>query len=157
MWAMRDTPFKGLTDALSASSDWASIDSAWRESEDLLASLRSVLPEGLAALVVQVRRGDPAKGIRGSQVTVIACHAAAAAKLRLALTDWPQTLRAQGWGIQHLKVTAQRVQDITPAYGLAGSRAPITARVRQELGALARDMPNAALQRALIKMSGRRT
>ncbi len=127
---MRNTPFKGLTEALSASSDWASIDSAWRESEDLLASLRTVLPENLAALVVQVRRGDPAKGI-------------------------PQTLRAQGWGIQHVKVIAQREQDIAPPRGPSEARTPITPRVRRELGSLAQEMPNAALQRALKKIASR--
>ena len=155
MWAMHDTPFKGLTDALSTSGDWASIASAWRESEGLMASLREGLPDALAALVMQVRRGDPAKGIRGSQVTVIARHAAAAAKLRLALADWPQTLRAQGWGIQHIKVIAQREQNIEPSRVPSSARAPITAEVRRDLGSLAQEMPNQALQRALRRMANR--
>ena len=112
------------------------------------------MPEPLAALVVQVRRGDPAKGIRGSQVTVVARHAAAA-KLRLALADWPQTLRTQGWGIQHLKITSERVQDISPPRGNIGARTPITATIRGSLGRLAQEMPNEALQRALRKMADR--
>ncbi|MBU3725304.1 MAG: hypothetical protein FGM18_07320 [Burkholderiaceae bacterium] len=153
---MRDTPFKGLTDALSSSADWAAVHSAWREAEDLMASLRQVLPATLSKLIVQVRRGDPVKGLRGSQVTVVAQHAAAAAKLRLALADWPQSLRSQGWGIQHIKVTALREQELSPSRQPISPRTPMSRQVREDFGRLAQQMPHEGLQRALKRIAGRR-
>lgn len=151
------TPFKSLADALSRSSDWAAIDSAWRDSEGLMAALAEHLPAALMAQVLQVRRGDPAKGIRGSQVTVVAKHAAAAAKLRLALADWESRLRAQGWGIQHVRVTTQPTQFLAATEKPKVSRAPIPAAAKQAMRTLSQEMPNEALRQALANISRKKT
>ncbi len=150
---MSKTPFKGLSEALRASAEWASIDRAWRDSEDLMASLRATVPAHLRALALQVRRDDPPRGIRGSQVTVVAMHAAAAAKLRLALADWPQMLRQQGWGIQHIRVTAQQEQTVAPVRAPHVRRPDVPGVIREEFERLAHDMPNERLRQALRRIA----
>ncbi|MFZ9346558.1 MAG: hypothetical protein ACO24A_05555, partial [Burkholderiaceae bacterium] len=111
---MDTNPLQHITRGLSRANDWAVLDHAWQESEGLHAALRGLVSVSLLAHVVQVRREDPPKGIRGSQLTVVAHNTAIAAKLRLALADSIPRLQATGWGIQHIRVVAQRIQDITP-------------------------------------------
>jgi hypothetical protein len=152
---MSPPSFKSLADALSRSPEWTAIDSAWRDSESLMAALAEQLPASLMAQVLQVRRGDPAKGIRGSQITVVARHASAAAKLRLALADWETHLRSAGWGIQHVRITAQPTQFLASNDKPKVTRAPIPASVKAAMGLLAQDMPNEALRQALAKISRR--
>jgi hypothetical protein len=150
---MSKTAFRGLGEALRTSADWAGIDRAWRDSEDLMASVQRAIPAPLASLVVQIRRDDPPRGIRGSQVTVIARHAAAAAKLKLALADWPTALRQEGWGIQHLKVIAQRAQSLQPPVSTVVARKKIPQAVLQQFRALSDDLKNEALRRALARIA----
>lgn len=150
---MSKTAFRGLGEALRTSADWAGIDRAWRDSEDLMVSVRRAIPASLASLVVQVRRDDPPKGIRGSQVTVIAQHAAAAAKLKLALADWPAALRQEGWGIQHLKVIAQRTQSLQSPTSTALARKKIPEAVLQQFRELSDHLTNEALRRALARIA----
>lgn len=150
---MSKTGFRGLGEALRTSADWAGIDRAWRDSEDLMASVQRAIPASLASLIVQVRRDDPARGIRGSQVTVIARHASAAAKLKLALADWPTALRQEGWGIQHLKVIAQRTQSLLPQAATALVRKKIPEAALQQFRELSDDLTNEALRRALARIA----
>ncbi len=150
---MSKTAFRGLGEALRTSADWAGIDRAWRDSEDLMASVRRAIPASLASLVVQVRRDDPPRGIRGSQVTVITRHAAAAAKLKLALADWPTALRQEGWGIQHLKVIAQRTQSLQPQTATVPARKKIPEATRQQFRELSDHLTNEALRRALARIA----
>ncbi len=150
---MSKTAFRGLGEALRTSADWAGIDRAWRDSEDLMASVRRAIPASLASLVVQVRRDDPPRGIRGSQVTVIARHAAAAAKLKLALADWPTALRQEGWGIQHLKVMAERTQSLQPPTATVPARKKIPEATRQQFRELSDHLTNEALRRALARIA----
>lgn len=154
---MSPSQFKSLADALSQSSDWAAIDSAWRDSEGLMAALSQHLSAQLLAQVVQVRRGDPAKGIRGSQVTVVAKNASAAAKLRLALAGWDAQLKAAGWGIQHVRITTQPTQFLAATDKPVVQRKPIPASTKQAMRSLAQDMPSEALRRALTKISRPKT
>lgn len=149
--------FKSLADALSQSSDWAAIDHAWRDCEGLMAALADQLSPALLAQVVQVRRGDPAKGIRGSQVTVVAKHAAAAAKLRMALADWEMVLQAKGWGIQHVRIATQPTQFLESKTKAAVKRVPIPAAAKQAMGSLAQEMPNEALRAALAAIARRQS
>ena len=150
---MSKTAFRGLGEALRTSADWAGIDRAWRDSEDLMASVQRAIPASLASLVVQIRRDDPPRGIRGSQVTVVTRHAAAAAKLKLALADWPTALRQEGWGIQHLKVIAQRAQSLQPPVSTVVARKKIPQAVLQQFRALSDDLKNEALRRALARIA----
>lgn len=146
-------PFKDLKQVLAGSPQWASLRRSWEESDSLQGLLTRKLPANLAAQVLQVRRSDPQKGLRGSQVTVVARTAAAAAKLRLALADWPQELQSQGWGIQSLAVTAQRIQTIDrPAHEVA-PRTPIPGEARQAMKNLASEVPSEALSKALARIS----
>ena len=153
---MSKTGFRGLGEALRTSADWAGIDRAWRDSEDLMASVQRAIPASLASLIVQVRRDDPARGIRGSQVTVIARHASAAAKLKLALADWPAALRQEGWGIQHLKIIAQRTQSLLPQAATPQTRKKIPESVRQQFRELSNNLTHEALRRALARIASPR-
>ena len=150
---MSKTAFRGLGEALRTSADWAGIDRAWRDSEDLMASVQRAIPAALASLVVQVRRDDPPRGIRGSQVTVIARHAAAAAKLKLVLAEWPTSLRQEGWGIQHLKVIAQRTQSLQPRESAAPAREKIPEAALKQFRELSDGLTNEALRRALARIA----
>lgn len=152
---MSQTAFKSLAAALAQSADWAPIDRAWRETEGLTEALRAQIPAQLFAQVVQVRRGDPSRGIRGSLVTVVAKNSAAAAKLRLALSDWDQSLRAAGWGIQHVKVAEARQQSITEERPKAAPREAIPTQAKAAFGALAKEIPNPALKSALTRLANR--
>lgn len=147
------TEFKSVATALSESPDWAPIDQAWRESEGLTDALRHHVPSPLFAQVLQVRRGDPLRGVRGSLVTVIAKNAAVAAKLRLALSDWDQALRAAGWGIQQVKVVEQRQQSLTDSPPPVKKRDPIPVDAAAALQSVAKDVPNEALRRALSRLA----
>ncbi len=150
---MPTLPFKDLKQVLAGSAQWASLRRSWEESDSLQGLLSNKLPANLAAQVLQVRRSDPQKGLRGSQITVVARTAAAAAKLRLALADWPQELQAKGWGIQSLAVTAQRIQNIErPAHEVA-PRSPIPGRTKQALKALSSEIPNEPLSKALARIA----
>ncbi len=149
------TAFKSLATALAQSADWAPIDRAWRETEGLTEALRAQVPAQLFAQVVQVRRGDPSRGIRGSLVTIVAKNSAAAAKLRLALSDWELTLRAAGWGIQEVKVVEARQQTITQERPTVAPRQPIPAQAKSALGALAKETSNPALKSALARLANR--
>lgn len=153
---MAANPLQHITTGLSRANEWAVVDHAWQESEGLRAALQDLVSESLLAHVIQVRREDPPKGIRGSQLTIVAQTTAIAAKLRLALSDATPRLQATGWGIQHIRVVAQRIQDITPVAGPLGPpRADIPAHAKQALGALARSTDNEALRRALTRISQR--
>ncbi|WVN41639.1 hypothetical protein AOB54_09215 [beta proteobacterium MWH-UniP1] len=149
------TAFKSLTAALTQSTDWAPIDRAWQETEGLTEALRAHIPAALFAQVTQVRRGDPSRGIRGSLLTVVAKNSAAAAKLRLALSDWDQTLRAAGWGIQQIKVVEARQQPLGTTPQPTVKRDPIPAQAKTAFGALAQEMPNQALKSALSRLAKR--
>lgn len=149
-------PFKDLKQVLAGSPQWASLRRSWEESESLQSLLLNKLPPGLAAQVLQVRRSDPQKGVRGSQVTVVARTAAAAAKLRLALAEWPQELQSQGWGIQSLAVTAQRIQNIDRPAHEAAPRSPIPGETKKIFEQLSSETPNEALRNALAHIGKRR-
>ncbi len=153
MWGMKPSSFKDLKQALSGSSEWASLRRAWEESDSLLGLLKNKLPATLAAQVTQIRRSDPDKGIRGSQITVVARTSAAAAKLRLALADWPKELQTQGWGVQKLSVTAQRIQDIDPPAHTLKPRQPIPPQAKQAFTNLSSEIPNEALRKALSRIA----
>ncbi|MFZ9346540.1 MAG: hypothetical protein ACO24A_05465, partial [Burkholderiaceae bacterium] len=57
---------------------------------------------------------------------------------------------------QHIRVVAQRIQDITPvAAPPAPRRTDIPAHAKEALGALARSTDNEALRRALTRISQR--
>lgn len=154
---MTPNSFKHLASSLFQAGDWAAVDRAWHEQEGLRAALERALPQPLFGHVVQLRRGDPPKGIRGSQLTVVARNAAVAAKLRLALADCTDHLRACGWGIQHVRVTTQRAQDIAPDLAPFGPpRMPIPESAKGALEALAEGMENSALRSALLRISRRK-
>lgn len=145
--------FKDLKQALAGSSEWASLRRAWEESDSLLGLLGEKLPAALFAQVAQVRRSDPEKGVRGSQVTVVARTSAAAAKLRLALADWAAELQAKGWGVQKIAVTAQRIQDIGPPAHHVDPRAPIPSRAKKAFDNLSSEISNEALRKALSRIA----
>jgi hypothetical protein len=84
---------------------------------------------------------------------VVARHAAAAAKLKLALADWPTALRQEGWGIQHLKVIAQRTQSLQPPASTLVARKKIPQAALQQFRALSDDLTNEALRRALARIA----
>ena len=150
---MKASSFKDLQQALSGSSDWASLRRSWDESEQLLGLIAQVLPAQLVSQVAQIRRSDPSKGVRGSQVTVVARTSAAAAKLRLALADWPVTLRARGWGIQTVTVTAERAQAIGPTTHTPQPREPIPENAKVEFNRLSSEISNDALRKALSRIA----
>jgi len=147
------TAFKSVAAALAQSADWAPIDRAWRETEGLTEALRAQIPAQLFAQVVQVRRGDPSRGIRGSLVTIVAKNAAAAAKLRLALSDWELTLRAAGWGIQEVKVVEARQH--TQERPQVAPRQPIPVQAKAAFGTLAKETSHPALKSALARLANR--
>jgi hypothetical protein len=150
---MTASSFKDLKQALAGSSEWASLRRAWEESDKLLGLLRAKLPANLFAQVAQIRRSDPEKGVRGSQLTVVASTAAAAAKLRLALADWPTELQSKGWGVQKLAITAQRVQDIRPPIHNVAPRAPIPTQTKQDFNSLSSEVSNEPLRKALSRIA----
>jgi hypothetical protein len=152
---MSRTPFTDLSTALVRSADWSTIRRAWDDSEGLLAALMQRVPAGLARQVMQVRRSDPAKGIRGSQVVVVARSTAAAAKLRLQLADWDNELRAAGWGVSEVVITACRHQSIHVEVVPGAARAPIPPSVRTQLLGLAADLPDGPLHEALHRLASR--
>jgi hypothetical protein len=154
---MSPNAFKPLAVALSQSPDWAPIDRAWRETEGLTEALKAQLPGPLFAQVVQVRRGDPTQGIRGSLVTVIAKNAAAAAKLRLALADWDRVLRATGWGIAQIKIVEQRQQGLGLPEKTIVHRGPIPEQAKAAFRSLAVETQNEALRSALARLANRVT
>jgi hypothetical protein len=145
--------FKDLKQVLAGSAEWASLRRAWEESDSLLGLLGEKLPATLFAQVAQVRRSDPEKGVRGSQVTVVARTSAAAAKLRLALADWPAELQAKGLGVQKIAVTAQRIQDIGPPAHHVDPRAPIPSQTKKAFDSLSSEISNEALRKALSRIA----
>lgn len=153
---MSASPFKDLQQALSGSPQWASLRRSWEESDGLQSLLSRKLAKNLASQVLQVRRSDPQQGVRGSQVTVVARTAAAAAKLRLVLSDWPQELQSKGWGIQSLAVTAQRIQDISPPVHQAAPRSAIPGEAKKTFEQLSSEFPNEALRKALARIGRQR-
>jgi hypothetical protein len=148
--------FKDLNQALTGSSQWASLRRAWQESDALQGLLASKLSPSLFAQVSQIRRSDPDKGLRGSQITVVARTSAAASKLRLALADWPTELQSKGWGVQTIKVAAQRIQDVGPSVQDHRARAPIPEITKSALKSLSSEMPNEALRKALSRIGSAR-
>jgi len=153
---MASNSFQHLAESLSRGAEWAAVDRAWHDSEGLMSALKNMLPAPTFAQILHVRRNDPAKGIRGSQLTVIAQHAAGAAKLRLALADAPAALRAMGWGIQHLRVIERRVQDISAVpVAPAARRPPVPTTARAALSALADEIDNPAHRQALARFGQR--
>lgn len=150
---MVNLPFKELATALTQGSDWASLQRAWEETEGLTRALAEKLPESLMAQVVQVRRGDPAKGVRGSLLTVVTSTSAAAAKLRMALADWLPELKAKGWGISEIKVTPKRVQDIPTPKPVVPNRDPIPASAKQAFQDIAKETPDGPLKKALERIA----
>lgn len=155
MGGMKAPFFKTLRDALTGSPDWAALDRGWRESEGLREALEKQLPPPMIEQVLQIRRSDPAQGIRGSQVTVVTTTASAAAKIRLTLADWPNELRREGWGIQSVRVLAQRIQDIAHPDKVRPNRAPIPAVVKQGFAQLSSEVSSEPLRAALSRISRR--
>jgi hypothetical protein len=155
MGGMNGPFFQDLQAALKTAPDLGQIQHVWQEGQALLAAVRSLLPPTLQPLVLRARRADPVRGIRGSELAVIARNAAAAAKLRLALADQISALQAKGWGLQSIKVTAQRVQSIDTVIAPCAPRDPIPAGAKQRFTELAQTMRSEALQRALRRIGGR--
>ena len=152
MGGMQPPFFKDLHLALKGAPDLAQIQHVWQESQALLAAVRSLLPQGLQGQAIRARRSDPQRGIRGSELTVIAQNAASAAKLRLALADHLPDLQSQGWGVQSIRVMAPREQSISPATIAPAPRAPIPAKVRQEFVTLSESIRSEPLKRALRRI-----
>jgi len=150
---MVNLPFKELSAALTQSSDWVSLQRAWQETESLTEALSRKLPADLMRQVVQVRRSDPAKGIRGSQLTVVASTSAAAAKLRMALADWDLELKAHGWGISEVKVTPKRAQEIPTPVRVVPNRDPIPSSAKTALQSMAQEVPEGPLKKALQRIA----
>lgn len=150
---MSNLPFKDLRDVLKRSSGLAPIQHAWQENAELAQALSSVLSEPLFRQVIQLRRSDPEKGIRGSELTVIARNTASATKIRLVLADWVAELSARGWGIQSVKVVAQRQTGSDPVTRSLAPRSPIPAGVKQQLLALSENLSSERLRSALKKIS----
>ncbi len=157
MGGMKAPVFKDLEKALTQSTDWAAIDHAWQESQALTDALRRQIAPSLMPQVVQVRRGDPLRGIRGSQVTVVTTTAAAAVKLRMALADWPEKLRQEGFGIQQVKVVAQPQQSLATPLRPQPKRAPIPEQARVAFASLAKETSSESLRRALERLLRSRT
>jgi len=152
-----NTPFfKTLRDALTRSPDWAALDRGWRESEGLREALETKLSPPMMQQVLQIRRSDPAQGIRGSQVTVVTTTASAAAKIRLALADWPEALRQAGWGIQSVRVLGQRIQDIPGSGRVKPNRAPIPATIKDGFAQLSCEVSSGPLRDALSRIARRK-
>ncbi len=148
--------FQHLAESLSRGADWAAIDRAWHDSEGLLEALKNMLPSTVFTQILHVRRDDPAKGIRGSQLTVITRHASGAAKVRLALADAPAALRSMGWGIQHVRVVERRAQDISAAPAMPSPRRlPVPTAARAALCALAHEIDNPKLKASLARIGQR--
>jgi hypothetical protein len=154
---MKAPVFKDLEKALTQSTDWAAIDHAWQESQALTDALRRQIAASLMPQVVQVRRGDPLRGIRGSQVTVVTTTAAAAVKLRMALADWPEKLRQEGFGIQQIKVVAQPQQSLATGLRPPPKRPPIPEQAREAFASLAKETSSESLRRALERLLRPRT
>jgi hypothetical protein len=152
MGGMQPPFFKELHQALKSSADLTQIQQVWQESQALLAAIRSLLPQGLHRQAIRARRSDPARGIRGSELTVIALNAASAAKVRLALADRIPDLQSQGWGIQSLRVIAPREQSIASIPAVVAPRAPIPAGVRQQFVTLSESIQSEPLKRALKRI-----
>ncbi len=150
---MSSPVFRDLQNALTSAPDWDAVRQVWQEGQLLARLLKDALPAGLIRQVVRVRRSDPPRGVRGTEITVLARHASAAAKLRLALADWPAALRAQGLGIQTVRVTAERVQPIGEARRVVAPRDPIPQSTRQQFLVLAQGAQSEALKKALKRIS----
>ncbi len=155
MGGMKAPVFKDLQQALTQSSDWAAIDHAWQESQALTDALKRQVAASLMPQVVQVRRGDPLRGIRGSQVTVVTTTAAAAVKLRMALADWPERLRQEGFGIQQVKVVAQPQQHLPTPLRPKPNRAAIPVQIKESFANLAQETQSEPLRKALERLSRR--
>lgn len=149
---MSRTPFTSLAAALTSSEDWATIRRAWDDSEGLHQALLRKVPSGMADQVLQIRRNDPARGIRGSQVVVVVRSTAAAAKMRLLLADWSDELQAAGWGISSVQVIARRYQGIDAEPVAPPARQPVPETVRAQIRAMAADLPEGPLQKALHRL-----
>ncbi|MEY4082751.1 MAG: hypothetical protein RL483_120 [Pseudomonadota bacterium] len=87
--------------------------------------------ERLAQLVVGAHRSDPARGVRGSQLTIVAQQHSAAAKLKLVAKEVLEALQSEGLGFQSVSVRAQRLVTAGPR-PVKGPRpsVPATARAR---------------------------
>lgn len=150
---MANSPLKDLQTVLCEAPGLAVFHHAWQEHQALMGMLEKNLPPALVQQVRQVRRSDPARGIRGSQLTIIAAHTAAAAKIRMLATDWPAQFAAKGMGIQSIKVIAERPISIQPPARPRPERAPIPASVRTKLKELALASSSSALSAALKKLA----
>ena len=155
MGGMKAPVFTDLQQALTQSSDWAAIDHTWQESQALTDALKRQVAPSLMPQVVQVRRGDPLRGIRGSQVTVVTTTAAAAVKLRIALADWPEKLRQEGFGVQQVKVVAQPQQNLPTPIRPIPNRAAIPAQAKEAFSRLAQETQSEVLRRALERLARR--
>jgi hypothetical protein len=149
---MSRTSFTSLAATLTGSEDWATIRRAWDDSEGLHKALLRKVPSGIADQVLQIRRSDPARGIRGSQVVVVMRSTAAAAKMRLLLSDWSDELQAAGWGISSVQVIARRHQGIDASAAAPAARQPIPETVRTQIRSMAADLPDGPLRRALQRL-----
>lgn len=150
---MKDPAFKTLELALSQAEDWQAVRRAWEDSAMLQSALAGLLPKGLASLMLSVRRGNPTSGIRGSELVVLAKNTAAAAKLRLALSQAGAELSARGLGIQTIKVLAERAQSIDRAQQPVAPRDPIPETARARFSALAEQVQSESLRQALQRIS----
>jgi hypothetical protein len=147
--------FTSLAATLTRSEDWATIRRAWDDSEGLHQALLRRVPPAMAAQVMQIRRDDPARGIRGSQVVVVMRSTAAAAKMRLLLADWFDELQAAGWGIASVQVIARRHQGIDTAPVDPPARLPVPEAARAQMRAIAAELPDGPLRKALQRLGSR--
>ncbi len=153
MRGMADSSLLDLRKVLAEGPTFTAYGRLWQETEMFLMLVQERLPKSHIAHVRQIRRSDPARGIRGSQLTITVANAAAASKIRLMLADWPAELSARGIGIQSVKIVAERAITLTPAKKAPVPRRPIPVSVKTRLKELALATPNPALAAALKKLA----
>jgi hypothetical protein len=110
------------------------------ESLALLEVVRRLLvslgQQPLARLVCGAHRSDPRRGIRGSQLTIVASQHAAAAKLQLLAPSILQGCQSQSLGFQTIVIRSQRMV-ASVARPAASQRPAVPHDARQRLLAAA--------------------
>jgi hypothetical protein len=125
----------GLLDSVRMGLD-ATLSARLTESLALLEIVRELLVDlgqaPLARLILGAHRSDPRKGVRGSQLTIVASQHAAAAKLQLLSPSLLQACQSRSLGFQTILTRSQRM--VAPiARPTAGGRPSVPGAARQRL------------------------
>jgi hypothetical protein len=73
----------------------------------------------------------------------------------MALADWPEKLRQEGFGVQQVKVVAQPQQNLPTPLRPIPNRAAIPAQAKEAFSKLAQETQSEVLRRALERLARR--